>query len=243
MAVLSVSGGTLTGSTVTLGDGSAVLDGSCTLVISPVSMAAGTVSVSACELQSDGSSVPLTVESGGSATVTGVIFRSSAGDITAVSVSEGGSLTVGESQLVGADGSSDRFPCEGTLPDCVGVHAGSVDVDGPAAITLASPLVCDMVTGACDAVTCPDIAPLGYSYDNSARALGTVATLSTSPCSDGNGDGSDRLRTCQVDGTWSGDGPDAHGCRQCVLHMCADYGCSSLTCCSALRCAGMADRQ
>ena len=49
-----------------------------------------------------------------------------------VSVADGGSLTVGESQLVGVDGSSDPFPCDGTLPDCVGVHVGTVDVAGPA---------------------------------------------------------------------------------------------------------------
>eukprot|EP01046_Picozoa_sp_COSAG06_P002710 COSAG06_NODE_98_length_24155_cov_29.681784_17_plen_151_part_00 len=114
------------------------------------------LSVSQCELQSDGSSVPLTVESGGSATVTGVVFHSSAGDITAVSVSDGGSMTVGESQLVGADGSSDPFPCDGTLPDCVSAHAGpgAVDVAGPASITLASPLVCDVGTGECLSDAC-----------------------------------------------------------------------------------------
>ena len=148
-AALSVSGGTLTGSTVSLSAGSAVLVGSCTLVNSPVSITAGTVSVSQCELQSDGSTVPLTVESGGSATVTGVVFRSSAGDITAVSVSDSGSLTVGESQLVGAHGSSNPFPCDGTLPDCVGAHAGSVVAQGPLAINMASPLVCDTEFGTC----------------------------------------------------------------------------------------------
>ena len=108
-----------------------------------------TLSVSQCELQSDGSAVPLTVDPGGSATVTGVVFRSSEGDITAVSVLEGGSLTVAISQLVGADGSSDPFPCDGALPDCVEEHAGSVAIDGPVVITSASPLVCDSVTGEC----------------------------------------------------------------------------------------------
>eukprot|EP01051_Picozoa_sp_SAG22_P001692 SAG22_NODE_69_length_22779_cov_71.088139_16_plen_82_part_00 len=52
-------------------------------------------------------------------------------------------MTLGDSQLVGADGSADPFPCDGALPDCVGVHAGSVVVEGMAAVTLASPLVCD----------------------------------------------------------------------------------------------------
>ena len=146
-AMLSVSGGTLTGSTVSLSGASAVLDGSCTLINSPVSITDGTLSVSQCELQSDGSSVPLMVESGASATVTGVVFRSSAGDITALSVAEGGSLTVGDSQLVGADGSSDPFPCDGALPNCAGTHDGAVDVEGPSAINMAAPLVCDATTG------------------------------------------------------------------------------------------------
>ena len=116
-AALSLSGGTLTGSSVSLSGGSATLGGSCVAVDSPLSIADGTLSVSGCELRSDGSSVPLTVGSGGSATVTGTVFRSSGGDITAVSVSDGGSLTVGSSELIGADGSADPFPCDGTLPD------------------------------------------------------------------------------------------------------------------------------
>ena len=99
-AALSVSGGTLTGSTVSLGGGFATLDGSCTLVNSPVSITAATLSASQCEMRSDGTTVPLAVESGGSVTLTGVVFRSTAGDITAVSVSDGGNLTVGESQLI-----------------------------------------------------------------------------------------------------------------------------------------------
>ena len=81
--------------------------------------------------------------------MSGVVFRSSVGDITAISVADGGSLTVGESQLVGADGSSSPFPCDGTLPDCAGAHDGSVVVNGPVAITLASPLVCNVGTGEC----------------------------------------------------------------------------------------------
>ena len=150
-AALSLSGGTLTGSTATLSAGSATVTDSCVMVNSPLSISAGLLSVlDQCELRSDGSSVPLAVEAGGSATVTGVMFRSTAGDdITAVSVEEGGSLSVADSQLVKADGSADPFPCDGTLPDCVGAHAGAVAVDGPAAITLASPLVCDAVTGEC----------------------------------------------------------------------------------------------
>eukprot|EP01051_Picozoa_sp_SAG22_P006521 SAG22_NODE_430_length_10586_cov_6.817202_4_plen_1059_part_00 len=105
--------------------------------------------LSGCNLVSDGSSIPLTVESGGAATVTQTVFRSTAGDITAVSISDGGSMTVGESQLVGADGSAHPFPCDGTLPDCAGEHAGSVVVEGPSVINMAVPLVCDVETGEC----------------------------------------------------------------------------------------------
>ena len=61
----------------------------------------------------------------------------------------GGSLTVGGSQLVGADGSADPFPCDGTLPDCAGEHAGSVVVEGPSAINMAAPLVCNTESGGC----------------------------------------------------------------------------------------------
>eukprot|EP01051_Picozoa_sp_SAG22_P024620 SAG22_NODE_6906_length_796_cov_1.639885_1_plen_242_part_01 len=91
----------------------------------------------------------MAIESGGAATVTATTFRSSDGDITAVSVAEGGSFTVGESQLVGADGSADPFPCDGTLPDCAGEHTGSVVVEGPSAVNMAAPLVCDVETGEC----------------------------------------------------------------------------------------------
>ena len=152
-SLLRISGGTLTGSEVSLSGGSVTIEGSSVLVDSPVSITAGILSLSQCELQSDGTFVPLTIESGGSAMVTSVVFRSSSGDdITVVSVSDGGSLTVGESQLVGADGSADPFPCDGTLPICVGPHAGPVTVDGPASIMLTSPLVCNMATGRCSSM-------------------------------------------------------------------------------------------
>eukprot|EP01046_Picozoa_sp_COSAG06_P051428 COSAG06_NODE_8383_length_2190_cov_1.127212_1_plen_690_part_01 len=77
-SLLSLSGGMLMGSTLSLGGGSATMGGSSVLVNSPVSITAATLSASQCELQSDGSSIPLMVESSGSATVTNVIFRSSA---------------------------------------------------------------------------------------------------------------------------------------------------------------------
>ena len=74
-SLLVLSDGTLTGSAISMTAGSVTLEGS-TMVNSPVSITAATLSASQCELQSDGTSVPLTVESGGSAT--GVEFRSSA---------------------------------------------------------------------------------------------------------------------------------------------------------------------
>jgi hypothetical protein len=152
-AVSYLSGGTTTSSAINVGAGTATAS-SCALVNSPVTVSGmqepGSVSLSECQLQSDGSSVPLTVQAGGSATVRACEFQSTAGDdITAVSVDEGGSLTVAESQLVHADGRADPFPCNGTLPSCVDVHAAPVEVVGPAVVTLASPLVCDTITGAC----------------------------------------------------------------------------------------------
>ena len=97
------------------------------LTNSPVNVggAGGSVMISVAELQSDGNTVPLTVESGGAATATATTFRSTAGDITAVSISEGGSMMVGESQLIKADGSADPFPCDGMLPDCAGLRTFS----------------------------------------------------------------------------------------------------------------------
>ena len=53
------------------------------------------------------------------------------------------------SQLVGADGSANPFPCDGTLPDCVGEYDGLVVVEGPLAVNMAAPLVCDVETGEC----------------------------------------------------------------------------------------------
>eukprot|EP01050_Picozoa_sp_SAG11_P003025 SAG11_NODE_162_length_13962_cov_19.035562_14_plen_1172_part_01 len=127
---LSVSGGTVSGSALSVTSGRMTVDGGCVLTDSPISVggAGGMVTISQVELQSDGSSVPLTVESSGTATVTEATFRSTAGDLTAVSVAVGGNMTVGESHLIKADGSVDPFPCDGTLPDCVGEHDGSVVV-------------------------------------------------------------------------------------------------------------------
>eukprot|EP01051_Picozoa_sp_SAG22_P027565 SAG22_NODE_9284_length_598_cov_4.553106_1_plen_199_part_11 len=88
---VSVSSGTMTGSTLTMSSGRMTVEAGCVFTNSPVDVggAGGTVTISGAELRSDGSSVPLTVESGGAATVTATTFRSTAGDITAVSVAEG----------------------------------------------------------------------------------------------------------------------------------------------------------
>eukprot|EP01052_Picozoa_sp_SAG31_P022664 SAG31_NODE_1814_length_7210_cov_12.878920_3_plen_1696_part_00 len=148
---LTFSGGNVARSTVTVTSGRMTVDTGCALTDSPVAVggAGSAVTISSAELQSDGLSVPLTIRSGGAATVTQTEFRGTAGDITAVSVAEGGIMTVGESQLVGADRSTDSFPCDGTLPDCVGEHAGSVVVEGPSVINMMAPLVCDVGTGVC----------------------------------------------------------------------------------------------
>jgi hypothetical protein len=152
-AALTLSGGTTTGSALNIESGTAACS-SCELINSPVTVSGtqepGSLSLSQCHLQNDGSSVPLTVQAGGSATVRASEFQSAADDdITAVSVDAGGSVIVGQSQLVHADGRADPFPCNGTLPTCVELHAGPVEVIGPAVITLASPLVCDVLTGQC----------------------------------------------------------------------------------------------
>ena len=96
------------------------------------------------------STAGLTVQSGGAVSVSSTTFATE-GDAAAlmVRVDDGGQFTVQGSMLLRADGTSDPFPCDGTLPDCAGEHAGSVVVDGPAVITLASPLVCDAATGEC----------------------------------------------------------------------------------------------
>lgn len=160
-ATLSLSGGSVASSTVSISSGSSCTMDGCTLSNSPVTLsgaagAPGTLlSLRQCQLQSDGSSIPLTVQAGGSATVRASEFQSTAGDdITAVSVDADGTITVGESQLVHADGRADPLPCNGTLPTCMGVHAAPVEVAGPAVITLASPLVCDALTGECIADLC-----------------------------------------------------------------------------------------
>eukprot|EP01050_Picozoa_sp_SAG11_P009506 SAG11_NODE_898_length_6638_cov_129.528062_2_plen_1631_part_00 len=171
---LTFSGGTVARSTMTMSSGRMTVDTGCVLIDSPISASGfgGSVMISGAELQSDGSSVQLAVESGGAATVTETTFRSTAGDITAVSVSEGGSMTVGGSRLIGADGSADPFPCDGALPDCAGEHAGSVVVEGLLVVTSDSPLVCDVETGECLADQCLQLFVMGGHGGDDDHAIG-----------------------------------------------------------------------
>ena len=70
---------------------------------------------------------------------------------TLVSVERGGHLSIATSQLVGTDAHADPFPCDGLvsdgmtrqLPTCLRPHEGPVVIDQLAAITPASPLVCN----------------------------------------------------------------------------------------------------
>ena len=69
--------------------------------------------------------------------------------LACLTVADGGRVTVSDSRLVGADGSSVPFPCDGMSDTCRGVHDGPVVVDGPVVIGLAAPLVCDAISGQC----------------------------------------------------------------------------------------------
>eukprot|EP01047_Picozoa_sp_COSAG01_P004383 COSAG01_NODE_144_length_24108_cov_11.490441_32_plen_430_part_00 len=177
---LSLAGGTLAGSTIQLTGGTATFGGSCVLTNTPVSVSGAAsapqalLGVSHCELRSDGTAVPLVVGAAAMATVTQTTFRSTAGSITAVSVVAGGNLTVSASQLVRADGHTDPFPCDGTLPRCAGAHAGSVEVGGPTAVTMAAPLVCDAASGRCLADLCvADHVSCGASVNTCVPTTGT----------------------------------------------------------------------
>jgi hypothetical protein len=177
---LSLAGGTLAGSTIQLTGGTATFGGSCVLTNTPVSVSGAAsapqalLGVSHCELRSDGTAVPLVVGAAAMATVTQTTFRSTAGSITAVSVVAGGNLTVSASRLVRADGHTDPFPCDGTLPHCAGAHAGSVEVGGPTAVTMAAPLVCDAASGRCLADLCvADPGRCGASVNTCVSPAGT----------------------------------------------------------------------
>eukprot|EP01051_Picozoa_sp_SAG22_P001636 SAG22_NODE_66_length_22936_cov_626.714279_21_plen_256_part_00 len=71
------------------------------------------------------------------------------------------------------------------LPDCVGEHDGSVVVEGPSAVTLASPLVCDVETGECLADVClarGDICAEDGPVVNSMRACHAGSTCIDAEC-------------------------------------------------------------
>eukprot|EP01050_Picozoa_sp_SAG11_P013572 SAG11_NODE_1595_length_4611_cov_7.390957_2_plen_152_part_00 len=84
---------------------------------------------------------------------------------------------MGESQLIKADGSTDPFSCDGTLPDCVGEHDGSVVLEGPSAINMAAPLVCDVETREC-------LSDLCFLVDCGAEGT-CVSPHGTCTCSNG----------------------------------------------------------
>jgi hypothetical protein len=107
----------------------------------------GSLSMSDCDVTSDGDSVPLTIEAGGAATVIATTFQSTQGDGTfeVVSVARGGSLSAADCTIVVAGGHAIPFPCDagdGVAPDCSGPHTGAVAVDGPAGVSAAWPLIC-----------------------------------------------------------------------------------------------------
>ena len=187
-AQLVVSGGLWTASALQINSFAATVRDSCVLVNSNITVAGqggvtGTLNLTQAELRSNGvHTVPLDIQAGGNATVTQSSFQSTAGDITVVSVASGGNLTVGDSQLVYASGQSVPFPCDGTLPHCTGAHQGSVDVDGPSVITLASPLVCDSQTGACLSIPAALVAA-GVTAEQFIIGLGNGLSMeSTAQC-------------------------------------------------------------
>ena len=110
------------------------ISGGCVLSNSPVTIFGNsggdcTTMISDSELRCNTSLlVPLIVLFDGAVTVTATSFRNTMNDTIVVSVSEGGNLTVGHSQLVGADGRATPLPCDGALQHCDGEHAGLVVV-------------------------------------------------------------------------------------------------------------------
>ena len=123
---------------------------------------AGSLAVSGCELRSDGATVPLAIESGGTATVTSTVFRSTAGDITVVTVAAGGSLTVDSSQLVHSGGAA---VLSGLQQLC-----GSFCADGGHAQDSCNCGVCGS-WGGCSSISCPPTLALGVSLTVSDHDL------------------------------------------------------------------------
>ena len=72
-------------------------------------------------------------------------------------VDAGGSVTAEGCTLRSVAGPDSPFPCDGALPACTGPHAGPVELAGVAEVRTESPLVCDVATGACNSVTCPEL--------------------------------------------------------------------------------------
>eukprot|EP01046_Picozoa_sp_COSAG06_P021370 COSAG06_NODE_1603_length_8956_cov_6.771029_3_plen_1532_part_00 len=104
-------------------------------------------------------SAGLTVQPGGSVTVTNTHFVAAQG--VAISLLGDGSLSVESSQVTHAGGSPTPIPCDGTGTTCASSHQGSVVVSGPADL---SRLVCDAETQACSPESCVRVVTLGGVY-------------------------------------------------------------------------------
>eukprot|EP01050_Picozoa_sp_SAG11_P016545 SAG11_NODE_2270_length_3595_cov_15.410755_1_plen_693_part_00 len=171
----------------------------------------------------------LTVQSGGTASLTSTALATSGNDdMLVVRVDGGGRFSVQGSTLVRADGSSDPLPCDGDLASqtCTSGHDGETRMDGPIEIRANSPLVC--TEAGCFTISCPELTYSGsgygsqtgiVSYDNDARIYTAgFQTTATYSCSGGRAApvlaGGSATRTCQVDGTWS-DAPPAQPCLPC----------------------------
>ena len=113
--------------------------------------------------------------------------------LACLTVADGGRVTVSDSRLVGADGSSVPFPCDGMSGACRGVHDGAVVVDRPVVIEMAAPLVCDTSLGAAadchwTASSAVGPAPIPEPFiDHCPQALfdSKVAQMATTCCDDG----------------------------------------------------------
>ena len=155
----------------------------------------------------------ITVRSGAVLTLSETTLATEANEAGMLHVDVGGMLTVQSCHMLTADGSVDPLPCDGVLPLCASEHDGAVSVDGEAEVRTESPLVCDVVTGECNSVTCPplDLDHGTWSYDNPARIFGTVATAACDSYYNMQG-GGDNARTCQIDGSWTVSTPECRNC-------------------------------
>ena len=119
------------------------------------------------------------VQQDGSATATGSTFQAAVNSTIAVTVAEGGQFSVGDSHLVTADGTTNPFPCDGTMTiappataTCATPHFGLVQLSVPT-VWFAIPLVCDVTNGQCSSDLC-DVVNCGeHGTCNSPRGTCT----------------------------------------------------------------------